>query len=96
MGEKRLWQAVILSTIQEWLCGPLRAKRQAEHYLFGDKSELAAVCRSAGMDVGRLRERLTHLRNDRKSAKAPSDGPVSALFAIFSSSSSTARLRKSA
>jgi predicted nucleic acid-binding protein len=63
MGEKRLWQAVILSTIQEWLFGPLRAKRQAEHYLFDDNSELAEVCRSAGMDVGRLRARLARLRN---------------------------------
>lgn len=63
MAEKRLWQAVILSTIQEWLCGPLRAKRQAEHYLFGDNSDLAAVCGSAGMDIGRLRARLARLRN---------------------------------
>jgi hypothetical protein len=62
MAETRLWQAVILRTIQEWLCGPLGAKRNAELYLFDDNSDFAEVCQSAGMDVNQLRMRLAPLR----------------------------------
>ena len=62
IAESRLWQAVIVSTIQEWIYGPLRLKRQAEEYLFKDNSDFPAVCQSAGMDVGRLRAKLTRLR----------------------------------
>jgi hypothetical protein len=60
--EKRLWQAVIVSTIQEWISGPLRYKRIAEEYLFQDRSDFPQVCQSAGLDVDRLRQQLTRLR----------------------------------
>jgi hypothetical protein len=40
----------------------LRLKRQAEDYLFRKDSDFAAVCQSAGMDVDRLRAKLTRLR----------------------------------
>jgi hypothetical protein len=62
LAESRLWQAVIVSTIEEWISGPLRLKRQAEDYLFRDDSDFRAVCQSAGMDVDRLRAKLTRLR----------------------------------
>lgn len=61
--EVRLWQAVIVSTVQEWLSGPLRRQREAEHYLFGKDSDFATVCLSAGMDADQLRVRLLRLRN---------------------------------
>ena len=60
--EKRLWQAVVLSTIQEWISGPLRYKRIAEEYLFQDHSDFPRVCQSAGLDVDRLRAQLLRLR----------------------------------
>jgi hypothetical protein len=60
--EKRLWQAVIVTAIQEWISGPLRSKRQAEEYLFQDQKDFPAVCQSAGMDAGRLRAKLNRLR----------------------------------
>ena len=60
--EKRLWQAVIVSTIQEWISGPLRYKRIAEEYLFRDRSDFPMVCQSAGLDVDRLRQQLMRLR----------------------------------
>jgi hypothetical protein len=62
LAEVRLWQAVILSTVQDWISGPLRLKREAENYLFGENSDFALVCQSAGMDISSLRTRLTHLR----------------------------------
>jgi hypothetical protein len=60
--EKRLWQAVIVTTIQEWISGPLRAKRQAEEYLFTDQKDFPLVCQSAGMDADRLRAKLRQLQ----------------------------------
>ncbi len=62
MSEKRLWQAVLLTTIQEWMWGPLRRKRQAEEYLFQDKKDFQTVCKSAGMDPDQLRTKLEKLR----------------------------------
>jgi len=50
-GEVRLWQAVLLRTIQEWVSGPLRQQRQAEHYLFHDNTDFPRVCHSAGLDT---------------------------------------------
>jgi hypothetical protein len=60
--EKRLWQAVIVTAIQEWISGPLRSKRQAEEYLFQDQKDFLTVCQSAGMDADRLRAKLNRLR----------------------------------
>ena len=59
--EKRLWQAVIVTAIQEWISGPLRSKRQAEEYLFQDQKDFPVVCQSAGMDAERLRAKLNRL-----------------------------------
>jgi hypothetical protein len=61
--EMRLWQAVVVSTIQEWISGPLRKKREAEEYLFKDRSDFPQVCQSAGLDVDRLRQKLAQLRS---------------------------------
>jgi hypothetical protein len=60
--ETRLWQAVIVTAIQEWISGPLRSKRQAEQYLFQDQKDFPAVCQSAGLDADRLRAKLSRLR----------------------------------
>ena len=61
-SEKRLWQAVILHAIEEWMSGPLKLRRQAEEYLFNEQSDFRLVCQSAGMDVGRLRTGLRKLK----------------------------------
>ena len=60
--ETRLWQAVIVTTIQEWISGPLRSQRKAEEYLFQDEKDFPLVCQSAGMDADRLRAKLQRLR----------------------------------
>jgi hypothetical protein len=65
-AETRLWQAVIVNTIREWISGPLRLKREAEQYLFGDHTDFASVCLSAGMDVDRLRTELRRLQLQSK------------------------------
>jgi hypothetical protein len=62
-SEKRLWQAVILHAIEEWMSGPLKLRRQAEEYLFSEQSDFRLVCQSAGMDVRRLRAGLRKLKS---------------------------------
>jgi hypothetical protein len=59
--EEGLWRAVIATTIDEWLNGPLRKKREAEQYLFNDSHDFPFVCAQAGMNATRLRARLRRL-----------------------------------
>ena len=61
--EKRLWQAVILSAVEDWVSGGLRTKREAEAYLFEDQIDFPRVCESAGMNLERLRAQLKRLRD---------------------------------
>lgn len=60
--EENLWRAVIATTIEEWIHGPLRLKREAERYLFNDEKDFPDVCSSAGIDVKYLRSRLVSIR----------------------------------
>jgi hypothetical protein len=71
--EKRLWQAVIVTAIQEWISGPLRNKRQAEEYLFQDQKDFPVVCQSAGMDADRLRAKLNRLLRQNPALAASAD-----------------------
>lgn len=61
-AEVRLWQAVVVRVIQDWMSGPLRQKRLAEHYLFDRNTDFARVCESAGLNADDLRARLTRIR----------------------------------
>jgi hypothetical protein len=63
--EVRLWQAVLVTTIQEWASGTLRSQREAEQYLFQDQRDFRMVCQSAGFDADRLRAKLSRLRLQR-------------------------------
>jgi hypothetical protein len=60
--EQRLWRAVIASTVQEWVNGPLTKKRAAEQFLFQDENDFKTVCYSAGIDPENLRGRLKKIR----------------------------------
>jgi hypothetical protein len=55
---QRLWRAVIATTVQEWVSGPLRMKREAETFLFGNSQDYRTVCFSAGINPDHLRVRL--------------------------------------
>ncbi len=61
-AETRLWRAVIVSAVEDWVSGGLRTQREAEAYLFGDQTDFPRVCESAGMNMERLRGRLKKLR----------------------------------
>ncbi len=62
IAEQRLWRAVIASTVQEWVGGPVRRQREAEQFLFQDEKDFRTVCFSAGIDPENLRERLQKIR----------------------------------
>jgi len=63
--EIRLWQAVLVTTIREWVSGTLRSQREAEQYLFQDQRDFRMVCQSAGFDADRLRSKLNRFRLQR-------------------------------
>jgi hypothetical protein len=68
-AEQRLWRAVIASTVEEWVNGPLRQQREAEKFLFTDTKDYRQVCESAGINPEDLRGRLEKIRA-RQSAEA--------------------------
>jgi len=62
-AEQKLWRAVIASTVEEWVSGPLRRKREAEKFLFSDNQDYRTVCYSAGINPEDLRGRLEKIRS---------------------------------
>jgi hypothetical protein len=62
-AEQKLWRAVIATTVEEWVSGPLRRKREAEQFLFSDNQDYQTVCYSAGINPENLRDRLEKIRS---------------------------------
>jgi len=62
-AEQKLWRAVIATTVEEWVSGPLRQKREAEQFLFIDNQDYQTVCFSAGIKPEDLRRRLEKIRS---------------------------------
>jgi hypothetical protein len=60
--ELNLWRAVIARTVEEWISGPLRKKREAEEFLFRDSKDYRTVCYSAGLNPEDFRRRLEKIR----------------------------------
>ena len=58
ISERRLWTAVIVMAVEDWRSGSLRARREAQSFLFEDNEDFQAVCGSAGLDPATLRARL--------------------------------------
>jgi hypothetical protein len=63
-AEIRLWTAVLARTLEDWTSGTLRARHEAEAFLFSrdHEADLRTVCQSAGLDPDCIRERLHELR----------------------------------
>ena len=62
LPEQRMWKAVLASTVEEWISGPLRKSRVAEDYLFNNERDFREVCESAGLNPEYFRSRLQRLR----------------------------------
>jgi hypothetical protein len=58
ISERRLWTAVIVNAVEDWRGGTLRARREAQEFLFHDDKDFEMVCSSAGLDWTDFRARL--------------------------------------
>ena len=77
IGERRLWTAVLIQAVRDWRNGTLRARRDAQHFLFEDDAEFDRVCAGAGLEPGSLRSKL--LKIGRKiHTEGPSPKPLAA------------------
>ena len=59
--EQRMRKAVLASTVEEWISGPLRRSRVAEDYLFHNERDFRQFCESAGLNPDYFRARLQRL-----------------------------------
>jgi hypothetical protein len=58
IAERRLWTAVVVSAVEEWRSGSLRARREAQQCLFESDPDFELVCAGAGLDPNDMRSRL--------------------------------------
>jgi hypothetical protein len=63
IGEHRLWTAVITRAVEDWRMGTLRARREAQRFLFEDDNDFNRVCAGAGLDPGSFRVQLLRIGN---------------------------------
>jgi len=62
--ERQLWIAVLALAVEDWTNGTLRAKRDAQRFLFESEKDFQTVCGNAGLDAAAFRAQL--LRIGRK------------------------------
>lgn len=58
IGERRIWLAVIILAIEDWRTGTLRARREAQTFLFENHGDFDDVCANAGLSAANLRAQL--------------------------------------
>ena len=58
ISARRLWTAVLLNAVEDWRTGPLRARREAQEFLFDSGEDFEMVCTAAGLDSKDFRVRL--------------------------------------
>lgn len=57
--ERRLWLAVLTLAVEDWRSGTLRARREAQKFLFDSDADFERVCAGAGLDPVSLRAKLS-------------------------------------
>ncbi len=58
ISERRLWTAVIVHAVEDWRNGTLRARREAQEFLFDRDVDFEIVCAGAGLNAEDFRRRL--------------------------------------
>jgi hypothetical protein len=58
ISERRLWTAVLLNAVEDWRNGTLRARREAQTFLFDSGEDFDMVCSAAGLNSSDFRTRL--------------------------------------
>jgi hypothetical protein len=77
IGANRLWTAVIVKAVEDWRMGTLRARREAQKFLFEDDRDFFQVCASAGLEPNLFRTKLLKLAR-RIEMHGPYQNPVAA------------------
>jgi hypothetical protein len=58
ISERRLWTAVLVNAVEDWRNGTLRAKREAQKFLFESAADFEMVCTNAGLNASYFQQRL--------------------------------------
>jgi hypothetical protein len=58
ISARRLWTAVLVNAVEDWRNGSLRARREAQEFLFENDRDFEMVCTAAGLDSNDFRTRL--------------------------------------
>jgi hypothetical protein len=61
ISERRLWTAVIVNAVEDWRGGTLRARREAQEFLFDSDQDFEMVCAGAGLNAAGFRAKLLRL-----------------------------------
>jgi|ERR1700722_14783262 hypothetical protein len=61
ISERRLWTAVIVNAVEDWRNGTLRARREAQDFLFNSDKDFEMVCTAAGLNWQNFRLKLTKI-----------------------------------
>ena len=77
ISERKLWTAVIKMAVEDWRFGTLRAKREAQTFLFVNDHDFAEVCASAGLEPSSLRAQLLRI-GKRIEMEGPYRNPIAA------------------
>jgi hypothetical protein len=77
VAEHRLWTAVIVHAVQDWLSGTLRDRRDAQKFLFEENFDFTEVCAGAGIDPSSFRAKLLRIGR-RLEIEGPLSHPVAA------------------
>jgi hypothetical protein len=70
ISARRLWTAVLLNAVEDWRNGTLRARREAQTFIFDSDEDFAMVCNNAGLDFSDFRVRLLKIGR-RVEARVP-------------------------
>lgn len=61
ISERKLWTGVLVAAVEDWRFGKLRARREAQRFLFNDDSDFREVCAGAGLEPSSLRAQLLRI-----------------------------------
>jgi hypothetical protein len=75
ISARRLWTAVLVNAVEDWRRGTLRARLEAQEFLFESDADFEMVCSGAGLDAGDFRARLLKIGR-----RIEMDGPLMLLL----------------
>jgi hypothetical protein len=72
IAERRLWTVVLVNAVEDWRGSTLRARAEAQEFLFESGADFEMLCAGAGPDAGDFRARLLKIGRRREM-----EGPLS-------------------